>query len=102
MAKHYKKLYASFYSYETFYIDKFEMGADAYCEYEDGTVEKLRVVSILSSSEIDDVSDEFINTQYEEHDHYVVFKINNVKYLVIFDGDYPVDELPRMDELIYC
>lgn len=102
MAKHYKKLYLSPYSYENFYIDKFEMGADAYCEYDDGSVEKLRVVSILSSSEIDDVSDEFINTQYEEHDHCVVFKVNKVKYLVILDSDYPVDDLPMVDELIWC
>lgn len=102
MTKRYKKLYISPYSYENFYIDKFEMGADAYCEYDDGSVEKLRVVSILSSSKIDDVSDEFIITQYEEHDHCVEFKVNNVKYLVVFDGDYPIDELPRMDELIWC
>ena len=46
--KSYKKMYMSSYSQENFYVDKFEMGADAYREGYDGVVEKLRVTSVWS------------------------------------------------------
>ena len=48
--KSYKKMYMSSYSQENFYVDKFEMGADAYREGYDGINERLRIVSILSTN----------------------------------------------------
>ena len=50
--KSYKKMYMSSYSQENFYVDKFEMGADAYREGYDGINERLRIVSILSANSL--------------------------------------------------
>lgn len=98
-----KTMYVACYSYDNFYIDRFEMGANAYREdLNDGSIEKLRVVSVLSSSQAENIVDECLSGVYDEHDHAIVFTDGNVKYLIIFDSDYPVDELPKIDNLIYC
>ena len=98
-----KTMYIASYSYDNFYIDKFRIGANAYREdLNDGSIEKLRVVSVLSSPEAEKVVDECLCGVYDEHDHAIVFTDHNIKYLVIFDSDYPVNELPEIDNLIYC
>ena len=97
--KKYKKMYIANYIDRVFYINKFEMGADAYCE-EAGTVEKLRVLSIISSN---------INNQIEgmaayncDYDYDVIFEHKNVTYAVAFEIDTEVDDLPEIEEIIYC
>ena len=98
-----KTMYVACYSYDNFYIDRFEMGANAYREdLTDGSIEKLRVASIFSSSQAESVLIKCVTMNYDEHDHAIVFTDSNVKYLIIFDSDYPVDELPKIDNLIYC
>lgn len=102
--KSYKKMYMSSYSQENFYVDKFEMGADAYREGYDGINERLRIVSILSTNRfinIENASDNLDNYCCD-YDYDAVFNNETVTYAITFDSDGEIDELPEIDEIIYC
>lgn len=97
--KSYKKMYMSSYSQENFYVDKFEMGADAYREGYDGVVEKLRVTSVWSinkMSQVDSITSKLI------YDYYAVFNDSLTRYVLTFESDGETYELPEIDEIIYC
>lgn len=100
--KTYKKMYASYYTGETFFIDKFEIGANAYREDEDGSIEKLRVVSILSANRLSNTVDEAMDTYGCDYDYDVVFNHNNVTYAIAFESDGLVNDELEIDEIIYC
>ena len=97
--KSYKKMYMSSYSQENFYVDKFEMGADAYREGYDGINERLRIISILSINKMSQV--DFINSKLI-YDYYAVFYDGTARYAITFESDGEIDELPEIDEIIYC
>ena len=101
--KSYKKMYMSSYSQENFYVDKFEMGADAYREGYDGVVERLRIVSILSTNRyghnVESLSDDFSNYYC---DYNAIFNNNSTTYAIDFESDGETYELPEIDEIIYC
>ena len=100
--KTYKKMYAAYYTNETFFIDKFEMGANAYREDEDGSIEKLRVVSILSANRLSNTVDEAMDTYGCDYDYDVVFYYENVTYAVAFESDGFVNDELEIDKIIYC
>lgn len=100
--KSYKKMYVSSYSQENFYVDKFEMGADAYREGYDGVVERLRIVSILSTNRfehnVENLSDDLSDCYY---DYNAIFNNSSTtRFWFVSDGE--IDELPEIDEIIYC
>ena len=97
--KSYKKMYMSTYSQENFYVDKFEMGADAYREGYDGIVEKLRVTSVWSINKMSQVD---LITSKLIYDYYAVFNDSLTRYVLTFESDGEIDELPEIDEIIYC
>ena len=101
--KSYKKMYVSSYSQENFYFDKFEMGADAYREGYDGVNERLRIVSILSTSRfghnVENLSNDLSNYYC---DYNVIFNNGSTTYRIIFESDGEIDEPPEIDEIIYC
>ena len=97
--KSYKKMYMSSYSQENFYVDKFEMGADAYREGYDGIVEKLRVTSVWSINKMSQVD---LITSKLIYDYYAVFNDSLTRYVLTFESDGEIDELPEIDEIIYC
>lgn len=100
--KTFKKIYASSYVDENFYIDKFEMGANAYREdNSDGTVEQLRVASILSTH-IDSNFDETVDTWDTDYDYIVIFSIGSTKYCITFKSDGEIDDLPEFVDIIWC
>lgn len=99
--KKYKRMYVSSYSEENFYIEKFEMGADAYRESFDGDVERLRVISILSGHKFGNVEEAF-EPYGCDYDYDVIFTHENTTYCVAFESDCEIDELPEMVDLIYC
>ena len=101
--KSYKKMYMSSYSQENFYVEKFEMGADAYREGYDGVNERLRIVSILSTNRFEhsfeNFSDDLSNYCC---DYDAIFNNGSTAYTIIFESDGEIDELPEIDEIIYC
>lgn len=102
--KSYKKMYMSSYSQENFYVDKFEMGADAYREGYDGINERLRIVSILSTNRfinVENASDNLDNYCCD-YDYDAIFNNGTVTYAITFVSDGEIDELPEIDEIIYC
>ena len=102
--KSYKKMYMSSYSQENFYVDKFEMGADAYREGYDGINERLRIVSILSTNRfinIENASDNLDNYCCD-YDYDAIFNNGTTTYAITFESDGEIDELPEIDEIIYC
>ena len=103
--KSYKKMYMSSYSQENFYVNKFEMGADAYREGYDGTNERLRIVSILSTNRygygtvpICDNLDDYCC----DYDYDAIFNNETVTYAITFVSDGEINELPEINEIIYC
>lgn len=100
--KKYKHMYVSSYSEENFYIEKFEMGSDAYREDLDGYVERLRVVSILSAHRLSGSAEEAIDVYGCDYDYDVIFSCGNITYAVAFESDGEIDELPEIDDLTYC
>ena len=103
--KSYKKMYMSSYSQENFYVNKFEMGADAYREGYDGINERLRIVSILSANRFgygtETVSDN-LDDYCCDYDYDAIFNNGTVTYAITFESDGEIDELPEIDEIIYC
>lgn len=97
--KSYKKMYVSSYSQENFYVDKFEIGADAYREGYDGIVEKLRVTSVWSINKMSQVD---LITSKLIYDYYAVFNDSLTRYVLTFESDGEIDDLPEIDEIIYC
>lgn len=101
--KSYKKMYMSSYSQENFYVDKFEIGADAYREGYDGVNERLRIVSILSTNRyghnVENFSDDLSNYCC---DYDAIFNNGSTTYAIDFVTDGEIDELPEIDEIIYC
>lgn len=97
----FRKIYASAYSEETFYIDRFSMGANAYRDAEDGTIEKLRVVSILSAH-VDNDFDEAVDTWDVDYDYDVIFTVGHTKYCIAFESDGEIEELPDFLNIIWC
>lgn len=100
--KKYRKMFVSSYADERFYIEKFEMGADAYREdsYE-GIIERLRVVSIISSHELSRESEKMID-EYVFVDYATIFEHDNIIYHIRFESDGEIDELPEINDIIYC
>lgn len=97
--KSYKKMYMSSYSQENFYVDKFEMGADAYREGYDGINERLRIISVWSINKMSQA--DFINSKLI-YDYDAVFNNGTTTYAITFESDGEIDELPEIDEIIYC
>ena len=101
--KSYKKMYMSSYSQENFYVEKFEMGADAYREGYDGVIERLRIVSILSTNRfehnVENLSDDLSDYYY---DYNAIFNNNGSTTRFWFVSDGEIDDLPEIDEIIYC
>lgn len=103
--KTYRKMYAAYYTGETFFIDKFEIGANAYREDEDGSIEKLRVVSVLFFKNVITALnkiDEAMGTYGCDYDYDVVFNHNNVTYAIAFESDGLVNDELEIDDIIYC
>ena len=103
--KSYKKMYVSSYSQENFYVDKFEMGADTYREGYDGVVERLRIVSILSTNRYG-YDTEIASNKLDDHccdyDYEAIFNNGTATYAITFESDGETYELPEIDEIIYC
>ena len=101
--KSYKKMYMSNYSQENFYVDKFEIGADAYREGYDGINERLRIVSILSANRYG-YGSEVVSDNLDNYccDYDAVFNNGVTTYAITFESDGEIDELPEIDEIIYC
>lgn len=100
--KKYKHMFVSSYSTENFYIEKFEMGADAFREdFEDGSVERLRVVSIVSTHKFEDCDYSHIGANECDYD-YVVFCDEDIKYCIKFNSDGIIDELPEIIDITWC
>lgn len=99
--KTFKKVYASSYSDEVFFIDRFEMGANAYREDNYGVVERLRVVSILSAHVNSDY-DEVVDTWDVDYDYDVIFTKGSTKYCIAFESDGEIDDLPDFLDIIWC
>ena len=60
--KKYRRMFVSSYADERFYVEKFEMGADAYREDDyEGIIERLRIVSIISSHKLSRESENLID-----------------------------------------
>ena len=97
----FRKIYASAYSDATYYIDRFGMGAKAYREGDDGTIEQLRVISILSAHTSADY-DETVDTWDKDYDYDVIFTLGHTKYCIAFESDGEIDELPDMLNIIWC
>lgn len=107
--KKYRKMFVSSYADERFYIEKFEMGADAYREDDyEGIIERLRVVSIISSHKLSKESEKtiegcgslFMIDLFDDYD--VIFEHDNIIYHIIFESDGEIDELPEINDIIYC
>lgn len=100
--KEYKHMFVSSYSNENFYIEKFEMGADAFREnFEDGSVERLRVVSIVSTHKSESI-EEALDIYDCDYDYDVIFINGNTKYAVAFESDETIDELPEIIDITWC
>ena len=97
--KSYKKMYMASYSQENFYVDKFEMGADAYREGYDGINERLRITSVWSINKMSQVD---LITSKLIYDYDAVFNDGVTTYAITFESDGEIDELPEIDEIIYC
>ena len=97
--KSYKKMYMSSYSQENFYVNKFEIGTDAYREGYDGVVERLRITSVWSINKMSQVD---LITSKLIYDYYAVFNDGVTRYVLTFDSNGEIDELPEIDEIIYC
>ena len=103
--KSYKKMYMSSYSQENFYVDKFEIGADAYREGYDGVVERLRVVFILSTNRYSygtEIASDNLDGYCCDYDYEAIFNNGAATYVITFKSDGEIDELPEIDETIYC
>ena len=100
--KRYKNMYVSSFSDENFYIEKFEIGADAYRESFDGEIERLRVISIVSVNKYANQDEIMDSWSIDDCDYDIVFNHNNIKYIVKFESDGEIDELPEIIDLIYC
>lgn len=100
--KKYRKMFVSSYADERFYIEKFEMGADAYREDDyEGIIERLRVVSIISSHKLSRESEKMIDEcGFDDYD--IIFEHDNIIYHIIFESDGEIDELPEINDIIYC
>lgn len=101
MQKTYNHMYISCYSLENFYIENFEMGADAYREdLESDIFEKLRIVSILSCHVDSDIEE--MDVYNCEYDYDVIFTVAHTKYAIAFESDGEVDEIPVFIDVTYC
>lgn len=100
MAK-YKQMYVVNYTDSNFYISGFDIYAEAYREnFGDGTIEKLKVLNILSSHVDSDIEE--MDIYDVDYDYDVIFIVGNIKYAVAFEYDHEIDELPKIDNLIYA
>ena len=103
--KSYKKMYMSSYSQENFYVDKFEMGANAYGEGYDGFVERLRIISILSTNRYGygtEIASDNLDDYCGDYDYEAIFNNGTATYAITFESDGETYELPEIDEIIYC
>lgn len=95
------KMYCSSYSDANYYTDRFAMGGRAYRESFDGSVEKLRIVAVISAH-TDSRFDEAVDRFDVDYDYDVIFINGHTKYCVAFESDGEIDELPGMLEIIWC
>lgn len=103
--KSYKKMYMSSYSQENLYVNKFEIGADAYREGYDGVVERLRIISILSTNRYGygtEIASDNLDDYCCDYDYEAIFNNGTATYAITFESDGETYELPEIDEIIYC
>lgn len=96
------KMYGCSYSDAAYYVDRLAMGGKAYREsYEDGTIEKLKIVAVMASH-YNSRFDEVVDRWDVDYDYDVVFINGHTKYCIAFESEGETDELPDMLEIIWC